>query len=135
MSPTPRDQAFTSKVAPPPAGPYSHGVVVGDLLFTSGFGGHDPATGELPETVEDQTRQTLRNLADVLKERGLTLDDVVKVTAHLQHVRRDFPGFNSAYEEEFTAPYPVRTTVGSDLLGMLVEIDVVARLRDGQASA
>lgn len=135
MTRTPRDLAFTSNDAPPPSGPYSQGVVVGDLLFTSGFGGHDPATGELPESVEEQTRQTLRNLASVLAECGLTLDDVVKVTAHLQHVSRDFAGFNSAYEQEFRAPYPVRTTVGSDLLGMLVEIDVVARVKDGQGPA
>lgn len=135
MTATPRDLAFTSNGAPPPAGPYSHGIVIGDLLFTSGFGGHDPLTGHLPETIEEQTRQTLKNLASVLGKHNLTLDDVIKVTAHLQHVGRDFAGFNSAYEREFRAPYPVRTTVGSSLLNMLVEMDVVARMQHRQGPA
>jgi 2-iminobutanoate/2-iminopropanoate deaminase len=51
---------------------------------------------------------------------------VVKATVHLQHVERDFAAFNEVYARRFPQPYPVRTTVGSQLLGILVEIDVVA---------
>ncbi|MCT9820365.1 Rid family hydrolase [Microbacterium sp. W1N] len=115
--------------APAPAGPYSHGVVAGGLLFTAGFGPQDPATGQVvPGGVYEQTRQVLRNVQAVLAARGATMADVVKVTAHLEHLGDDFAEYNRAYGEFFTAPYPVRTTVGSTLADILVEIDVVAQL-------
>jgi len=113
--------------APQPAGPYSQGIEANGFLYTAGFGPQDPATGALGETVADQTRQVLRNIAAVLAERGLTLDDCVKTTVHLAHLA-DFAEFNTAYAEFFTEPYPVRTTVGSQLYGILVEIDVVAAI-------
>ncbi|GAA2387751.1 RidA family protein [Dactylosporangium salmoneum] len=117
----------SSSSAPRPAGPYSHGIAAGNLFFTSGFGPHDPATGAVVgTTVGGQTRQTLANVAAVLAERGLDLSDVVKATVHLQHLERDFAEFNEAYRGLVPEPFPVRTTVGSDLLGILVEIDVVA---------
>ena len=59
---------------------------------------------------------------------GASMDDVVKTTAHLQHLKRDFAEYNEAYATFFTEPYPVRTTVGSDLYDILVEIDVVVAL-------
>ena len=118
--------AITTTGAPTPAGPYSQGIVAGGLLFTAGFGPQDPATGDVAPTVGEQTRQVLRNISAVLAEHGATLDDVVKSTVHLQHLERDFAEFNEAYRELFTEPFPVRTTVGSQLFGILVEIDVVA---------
>ncbi len=97
--------------APVPAGPYSHGVVAGGFLFTAGFGPQDPATGEVVAGgVYEQTQQVLRNIQKVLATSGATMDDVVKVTAHLEHLDRDFAEYNRAYAEFFTAPYPVRTT-------------------------
>lgn len=114
--------------APKPAGPYSQGIVIGDLIFTAGFGPQDPATGEVPEGVGAQTRQVLRNVAAVLAAHGATLDDVVKSTVHLAHLKEDFAEYNAAYREFFSEPYPVRTTVGSELADILVEIDVVARV-------
>ncbi|WNB86413.1 Rid family hydrolase [Cellulomonas sp. ATA003] len=123
-------QTVSTTRAPRPAGPYTQGVVAQGLLWTAGFGPADPQTGEVPEGVRDQTRQVLRNVAAVLEEAGLDLGDVVKVTAHLQHLHRDVAGFNEVYAEMVPQPYPVRTTVGSDLADILVEIDVVAALRD-----
>lgn len=123
----PKETILTS-AAPPPAGPYSHGAVGRGMLFTAGFGPQDPATGEVPDGVGAQTRQVLRNVQTVLAERGAGFDDVVKVTVHLQHLKRDYNEFNVAYREFFTEPYPVRTTVGSDLFDILVEIDVIAAL-------
>ncbi|WP_107070039.1 MULTISPECIES: Rid family hydrolase [unclassified Streptomyces] len=123
-------EAVHTERAPQPAGAYSQGVVAGGFLYTAGFGPKDPATGEVPEQVGDQTRQVLKNVSAVLAERGLTLDDVVKVTVHLQHLRRDFAEYDAAYRTFFAEPYPVRTTVGSDLMNILVEIDVVAVLPD-----
>lgn len=115
--------------APQPKGAYSQGAEGGGLLFTAGFGPQDPATGEVAgPTAGEQTAQVLRNIRAVLAERGLTMDDVVKVTTHLQHLKRDFAEYDAVYREFFTDPYPVRTTVGSDLMDILVEIDVVAAL-------
>ncbi len=124
----PQKKSMTVSNAPMPAGPYSHAVAANGFLFTAGFGPQDPATGEVPDGVGEQTRQVLRNIGAVLEENGLTFADVVKVTAHLQHLKRDFAAFNEAYLEFVPAPYPARTTVGSDLYDILVEIDVVAAL-------
>lgn len=119
--------AIRTSSAPQPAGPYSQGIVANGFFYTAGFGPQDPATGTVAEGVADQTRQVLRNIGAVLAERGLTLDDCVKTTVHLADLA-DFAEFNSAYQEFFSAPYPVRTTVGSQLANILVEIDVVAVL-------
>jgi len=113
--------------APQPAGPYSQGVAANGFFYTAGFGPQDPATGAVADSVGEQTRQVLRNVAAVLAERGLTLDDCVKTTVHLADLA-DFAEFNEAYKEFFAEPYPVRTTVGSQLANILVEIDVVAAL-------
>ncbi|GAA1112187.1 RidA family protein [Nocardiopsis metallicus] len=123
-------KAVQTDKAPAPAGAYSQGVVAGGFLYTAGFGPQDPETGRVAPTVGEQTTQVLANIAAVLAEHDLTLDDIVKSTVHLENLKADFPEFNAVYEQHFTAPYPVRTTVGSDLANILVEIDVVAKLRD-----
>jgi enamine deaminase RidA (YjgF/YER057c/UK114 family) len=126
---------------PPAARPYSRGIIANGFLYTSGFGPKDLITGALPDDVvgidgiEAQTRQALLNLERLLTEAGLTFADVVKSTTHLKHLERDFPGYDKVYAEFFPEPYPVRTTVGSDLVGMLVEIDVVAVLPEGHPQA
>ncbi|MBP3037179.1 RidA family protein [Arthrobacter sp. zg-ZUI100] len=119
-------KAVLTNNAPQPAGPYSQGIVANGFFYSAGFGPQDPATGQMADNVGDQTRQVLRNISAVLSEHGLTLNDSVKVTAHLQNLKEDFDEFNSAYREFFEAPFPVRTTVGSTLFDILVEIDVVA---------
>ena len=123
-------QALTSSAAPRPAGPYSQGVVANGFLYTAGFGPQDPETGEVSGDVAEQTRQTLRNVEAVLREAGASFNDVVKSTVHLQNLKQDFAAFNVAYAEFFDQPYPVRTTVGSQLMDILVEIDVVVALPD-----
>jgi 2-iminobutanoate/2-iminopropanoate deaminase len=123
-----RKQSVTTTEAPAPRGWYSQAVVVGDLVFTSGFGPVEPETRELVggDDVGEQTRQTLRNVAAALAAAGADLQDTVKVTAHLADVDRDWEAFDAAYREFFTEPLPARTTAGSRLGGILVEIDVVA---------
>jgi 2-iminobutanoate/2-iminopropanoate deaminase len=115
--------------APAPAGAYSQGVAVGGFLWTAGFGPQDPVTGVIPEGIHDQTVQVLRNVEAVLATHGLDLSRVVKVTTHLQHLERDFAAYDAAFRTMLSPPFPARTTVGSDLLGILVEIDVVAAMR------
>ncbi|QFY07800.1 RidA family protein [Nonomuraea phyllanthi] len=113
--------------APPPRGAYSQAVVVGDLVYTAGFGPVDPVTRAIVGAdVAEQTRQTLRNVAAALVAAGSHLRDVVKVTAHLADIDNDWDGFDTAYREFFDEPRPARTTAGSSLGGILVEIDVVA---------
>jgi 2-iminobutanoate/2-iminopropanoate deaminase len=115
--------------APAPAGSYSQGLVAGDFLYTAGMGPTDPRTGEVVgDDVATQTRQVLENLRAILAARGLTFDNVVKATVHLQELRRDFAAYDAVYRSYFTPPFPVRTTVGSDLMNILVEIDLVAYL-------
>lgn len=119
---------LTNGGAPLPAGPYSQGVISNGFLFTAGFGPQDPGTGEVADGVEEQTRRVLRSIESVLQQAGANLDDVVKTTVHLQHLKRDFGAFNAVYAEFFSPPYPVRTTVGSDLYDILIEIDVTVAL-------
>ncbi|WP_159500917.1 RidA family protein [Microbacterium sp. 18062] len=121
-------KAYVSSALPAPAGAYSHVVEVRGIVYTAGFGPQDPQTGEVPETVAEQTRGVLRNLSAALAVVGMTLADVVKTTVHLADLA-DFTEFDAAYEEIIPAPFPVRTTVGSQLAGILVEIDAVA-IRD-----
>lgn len=116
--------------APRPAGPYSHVAVVGNLVFTAGFGPQDPATGHIPDGIEAQTAAVLDNVSRALARAGSALQQCLKVTVHLAELD-DFAAFNQVYGQYFEPPYPVRTTVGSTLMGILVEIDVVAVRTDG----
>lgn len=117
---------IVSEDLPAPGGPYSHVVRAGNMVWTAGFGPADPATGEIPDGIAAQTDATIDNVERALRAAGLSLGDVVKVTAHLQHLHEHFAPFNEVYARRFTGSRPVRTTVGSDLLNILVEIDVVA---------
>lgn len=118
--------AITSPDLPTPAGPYNHVVERRGVVHTAGFGPQDPTTGAVAADVEAQTEQVISNVETALAAVGLTLADVVKTTVHLQHLDRDFASFNAVYERRFPKPYPVRTTVGSTLASILVEIDAVA---------
>ena len=123
-----REEIRTS-AAPAPGGAYSQGVRIGRILYTAGLGPHHPETkAVVGEDIEAQTEQTMRNLAAVLEAAGAGFGDVIKTTVHLQELRRDFAGFNRVYQRFLQAPYPARTTVGSQLSGILVEIDMMAVL-------
>lgn len=113
--------------APKPLGPYSPGLLVGNLVFVAGQGPLDPKTGAtVGDTIAEQTRQVLTNIRSILEAAGASMDEVVKSTVHLANLE-DFAAFNAVYREFFSEPYPVRTTVGSALLDdILVEIDVIA---------
>jgi len=123
-------RTVTAEKAPKPAGPYSHAVVADGFVFISGQGPVDPETGTMPDAFADQVRQTLRNARTILEASGSDLDDVVKVNAYVTDLTR-FQEFNEVYEEFFSHDPPARTTVGASLLGILVEVDCIARLKDG----
>jgi 2-iminobutanoate/2-iminopropanoate deaminase len=118
-----------SKRGAPPMGAYSQGWRAGDFIFVTGTGPVDPLTGKMiGDAIEQQTEQTISNMQAILEADGATLADVVKVAVHLSDPRL-FPRYNVVYARRFSKPYPVRTTVGSDLSaapGMLIEIDCIA---------
>ena len=129
----------TTSAAPAPGGPYSQAISVAGLVFVAGQRPQDPVTGQIADGVPAQTRQVLQNVATVLHAAGCTLADVVKATVHLADLAY-FDEFNAVYREFFAEPYPARTTVGSSLRGILVEVDVIAvaltaREPDGQPAA
>ena len=115
---------------PPPGGAYSPGLRAGDFVFVSGQGPLDPATGQIVgETIEEQTARTLENVKLILEAAGATMADVVKATVILSDMSL-FPRYNAVYASYFPDPKPARTTSASDLLGRLVEIDVIAYVGD-----
>src|SRR5687768_8560449 len=119
-------QQITTTSGASPMGAYSQGLRAGDFIFVSGQGPLDPATGKIVgETIEEQTERTLENIKAILEAGGATMADVVKVTAHLTDLS-NFAAYNKVYATYFPDPKPVRTTVGGQLLGMLVEIDAIA---------
>ena len=114
---------------PAPAGPYSHAVVANGFVFISGQGPVNPETGAAPDAFADQVRQTFENVQTILEAAGSSLDDVVKVNAYVTDLTR-FAAFNEVYKEFFQDDLPARTTVGAALLGILVEVDCIAALRE-----
>mgnify|MGYP000972487232 FL=1 len=117
--------------APAAIGPYSQAIRAGQFLFASGQLGLDPATGDLREGIEAQTRQALANLQAVLSEAGASVANVVKTTIFLADLSH-FATVNQLYGEVFGHEPPARSTVQVAALpkGGLVEIEVIALLGD-----
>lgn len=110
-------------------GPYSQAVDSDGLVFLSGQTPIDPATGKLVTTgIKEQTRQSFANLFSVLEAGGMSADDVQKVNVFLTDMN-DFAAMNEVYKEQFSEPYPARTTIGvaSLPLGANIEIEMIAR--------
>ena len=117
---------IASKDAPTAIGPYARFRSVGNMVYTSGQLGINPATGKLEEGVEAQTHMSLKNLQAILAEKGMTLDDVVKTTVFVKNLD-DFTVVNQIYGSYFTE-YPARSCVQVAKLPMdgLVEIECIA---------
>ncbi len=126
----PQKEIVSSESAPKAIGPYSPAVRSGDLLFTSGQLGMDPATGGLVAGgVAAETRQALQNCIRLLEAAGATPKDVLKTTVFLRSME-DFSSMNSVYAEFFPHDPPARTTVQAAALpkGAAVEIECIARI-------
>jgi 2-iminobutanoate/2-iminopropanoate deaminase len=106
-------------------GHYSPSIRAGDFVFVAGQTPRDAERRVVGATIEEQTAATIENLRAVLEEAGATLSQVVKATVHLADLS-DAPRFDATYARYFPDNPPVRTTVGSVLNGVLVEIDVIA---------
>ena len=114
--------------APAAIGPYSQAIEVNGMLFASGQLPVDPATGEMPATIEAQAEQSLKNVGGILKEAGPDYKNVVKTTCFLANIA-DFAKFNEVYAKYFSAdPKPARSCVAVKDIpkGALCEVEVLA---------
>lgn len=121
-------KVIATKNAPAAVGPYSQAVLAGDNLFISGQLPMDPITGKfVSEDVAEQTEQSLKNMAAILEEAGMSFDNVVKTTVLLADIK-DFLAMNEVYAKFFNEPYPARAAfeVANLPLGARVEIEAVA---------
>ncbi|WP_280586929.1 Rid family detoxifying hydrolase [Halorubrum sp. Boch-26] len=122
---------ITTDDVPDALGPYSQGIVSGDTAYVSGKTGVDPDTGEAPESVAEQTTQTLENVAAILEAAGTSADAIVSATVYLIDMD-DYDAVNEAYESFLSKPYPARTCVEVSRLPapLDIEITVTAELAD-----
>lgn len=115
---------------PTPHSPFSHAVVANGFVFVSGQIPVKPGGGPteiVGETMQEQTRQAMRNVQSILKAAGSSLERVVKVTVLL--ARPDLhQEMNEAYAEFFTGAKPARSMVrfGADIPGVMVAIEAIA---------
>lgn len=121
------NKMISAKNAPAAVGPYSHAVLAGNTLYTSGQLGLDPVSGDLAEGVEAQARQALENLKAVLETAGMDFQDVTKTTVFLSDMG-DFAAINAIYAQYFTGEAPARSCVQVAALpkGAAFEIEAVA---------
>lgn len=117
------------KDAPSAAGPYAQGIEINGTVYVSGQLPIDAKTGQVPDGIAAQTRQTFENIKKIVAEAGGTMDDIVKCSVFLRDLD-DFAEMNQVYETFFQEPYPARVTVEVVRFtgNIKIEIDVVAVL-------
>ncbi len=120
-------KVIASPNAPAAVGPYSQAILAGDTLYVSGQLPIDPATGKAPQTIAEQTLQSLKNTESILSEAGFTREDVVKSTVLLDDIA-DFAAMNEVYGQFYSEPFPARVAyqVAKLPLGVKVEIETIA---------
>ena len=113
--------------APKAVGPYSQAIEVNGILYISGQIPVVPADGSVPEKIEDQTRQSLKNIGAILGAAGMTYDNVVKTTVLLDDIA-NFAAANAVYAEFFTGDKPARACfqVAALPMGVKIEIEAIA---------
>ena len=123
-------QAVSTEQAPPAIGPYSQAIAAGGFVFCSGTAGIDPATGEIPDGIETQTRLALRNLDAILTAAGASMATLVKTTIYYRNVD-DFATINEIYASHMPDPPPARSAPANVLLprGLLISIDAIAAVQ------
>ena len=119
------NKVIATPQAPAAVGPYSQAIMAGDTLYISGQLGIVPATGLIPETVGQQARQSLDNICAILKEAGLSCNDVVKTTVLLADIN-DFGAVNAIYAEYFTGDKPARACFQVAALPKAAKVEIEA---------
>ena len=117
-------EQFQPASVPPPGGPYSAGIKVGNLLFLAGQGPFDKNGERVGDTFAEQTRATFDNLEQVANAAGTSLKNAVRIGAYLSSLDY-FEEFNTVMAEYVSQPFPVRTTIPVALSEFDVEIDAV----------
>ena len=114
--------------APAAIGPYSQGMVTGNLVFCSGQIPVVPATGEIPEGITAQAEQSCKNVGAVLAAAGAGYENVVKTTCFIADMN-DFAAFNEVYAKYFVSK-PARSCCAVKTLpkNVLCEIEAIAVL-------
>lgn len=123
-------EKINAQNAPAAVGPYSHAVVCGNLVFTSGQIPLDPDNGEVVGSdVTAQATQVMKNLDAVLQASGSSFDGIIKSTCFLADMG-DFAAFNAVYEQ-FIQGKPARSCVAVKTLpkNVLVEVEVIAEIK------
>ncbi|GAA0179958.1 RidA family protein [Clostridium sediminicola] len=122
-------KVINTEKAPAAIGPYSQGILLNNLVYTSGQLPINIKTGKIPETIKEQTRKSLENVKAVIEEAGSSLQKVIKTTVFLSDMN-NFVEMNEIYKEFFTDNYPARSAVEVARLpkDALVEIEVVAEI-------
>lgn len=120
-------EIISTSNAPAAIGPYSQGISLENLMFVSGQIPVNPENGEIPVDIKEQTKQSMKNLQNILKEAGSSLDDVVKVTIFITDLS-NFTDVNEVYGSFFTGNYPARSCVEVSKLpkGVGIEIEAIA---------
>lgn len=121
-------EAISTDAAPAAAGPYSQAIRAGELVFTAGQLGIDPASGELVgDGTAEQAERALLNLGAILASAGSGMDRLVKVTVYLAEIG-DWPAVNEVYARLVPEPFPARSAFAVKDLpkGARVEIEAVA---------
>jgi 2-iminobutanoate/2-iminopropanoate deaminase len=104
-------QVIKTDKAPAAIGPYSIGMIYGNLIFTAGQLGIDPDSGEIVQGgIEEETRQALTNISNILEQAGSSLSNVLKTTVFLRDMN-DFQSMNAVYSKFFTENFPARSTL------------------------
>ena len=115
--------------APAAIGPYSQAIQAGDFLYVSGQIPVDPASGTIPEGIEAQTEQVMKNLRAVLEAGGGVMDDVIKTSVFIKDMG-EFAVINEIYARHMGGNAPARACVEVSRLpkDVLVEVEAVALL-------
>lgn len=113
--------------APAAIGPYSQAIEANGFVFASGQIPVNPATGEVPEGIEAQAEQVMKNMKNLLEAAGTSMENVVKTTVFIQSMD-DFGTINGIYSKYFVSECPARSCVEVAKLpkGVLLEMEAIA---------
>ena len=121
---------FVTEKAPISKNPISQALKIGNMLYVSGTGPGDPSSGKVPDGIEAQTHQVLKNLKAIVEEAGSSLDRVAKTTVFMKNIA-DASTMNAIYATYFPGVKPTRSCVEISAFGnpdWLLEIEVIALL-------
>ncbi len=120
-------KAISTDKAPAAIGPYSQAIEVNGMIYTSGAIPVNPETQVIPEGVEAQADQAIRNMKAILEAAGTTIENVIKTTVFIKDMN-DFAKINEVYAKHFTGTFPARSCVEVARLpkDVLLEIEAIA---------